>query len=126
MFVSSGNWGRFASLSSQVREQALISWSNSRFVTFRKAFIGIRKLAASFFLLALPDGAQNPNWGAIGYPGPPPRTGSTKKTFQPLTITAPTELEFDAVVIGSGAGGGVCVGELARHGFRVLVVEKGG
>lgn len=36
-----------------------------------------------------------------------------------------TPLDFDAIVIGSGAGGGAAAGELARAGRRVLVVERG-
>ncbi|WP_444996849.1 GMC family oxidoreductase [Aliikangiella sp. IMCC44359] len=35
-------------------------------------------------------------------------------------------LEYDICVIGSGAGGGPVAYELARAGYRVVVVEKGG
>jgi choline dehydrogenase-like flavoprotein len=35
-------------------------------------------------------------------------------------------LDFDAAVIGSGAGGGTAAAELARGGLRVLLVERGG
>jgi hypothetical protein len=36
------------------------------------------------------------------------------------------ELQIDAVVIGSGCGGGVIASELINAGFNVLVLEKGG
>src|SRR5581483_5642552 len=32
---------------------------------------------------------------------------------------------FDAIVVGSGAGGGVIAGELAERGRRVLLLEAG-
>lgn len=35
-------------------------------------------------------------------------------------------MDFDAIVIGSGAGGGTAAAELARVGKRVLLVERGG
>ncbi|MGH7518281.1 MAG: GMC family oxidoreductase [Gemmatimonadales bacterium] len=33
--------------------------------------------------------------------------------------------EFDFIVVGSGAGGGPLAGNLAKHGFRVLLLEAG-
>src|SRR5690606_23207679 len=42
-------------------------------------------------------------------------------------LTAPGDVaeSYDAVVIGSGAGGGVAAQTLAENGWRVLVVERG-
>src|SRR5205823_11860267 len=46
--------------------------------------------------------------------------------IKPFRITEDITLEADAVIIGSGAGGGVVAGELAMVGKNVIVLEKGG
>ena len=38
----------------------------------------------------------------------------------------PPDAECDFIIVGSGAGGGPLAGNLARRGFRVLVLEAGG
>ncbi|HEV7584697.1 MAG TPA: FAD-dependent oxidoreductase [Solirubrobacteraceae bacterium] len=98
-----------------------------------EAKLGVRQLRAITFLFfyGLPDEAgRNPNWEAIGYPGPlspPPSPEEAPKTIaveQPSGEAA--TLVADACVIGSGAGGGVIAAELARAGRSVVVLEMGG
>lgn len=81
-----------------------------------------------FLCYTLPDAkGKNPNWPAIGYPGPPSGPKPTPKRIHPVTIDRDdVTLEADVCVIGSGAGGGVMAGELARRGMRVVVLEAGG
>lgn len=75
---------------------------------------------------ALP-GPQGPNpfWSDLGYAGPLPPPAAPK-TIQPLVPAGEGELRADAVVVGSGAGGGVVAAELVRGGLDVVVLEAGG
>ena len=78
---------------------------------------------------ALPDlgTGRNPNWDAMGYPGPRSAPPDAPK---PLRIRRPSGegevIEADVCVVGSGAGGSVIAGELAGTGKQVCVLEMGG
>ncbi|MBJ7328866.1 MAG: FAD-dependent oxidoreductase [Solirubrobacteraceae bacterium] len=78
-----------------------------------------------------PDGTvSNPNWAAVGYPGPrqaPPTPEQAPKTIGVLRPDGDElVLTADVVIVGSGAGGGVIAGQLAQAGKDVVVLEAGG
>lgn len=113
-----------------VREQVLHAFMDSG----PEALAGVSAIKGLTFLLfyALPDPetGRNPNWEAIGYPGPravPPSPDEAPKTI-PVTRPETTDLQLtaDVVVVGSGSGGGVIAGRLATAGQDVVVLEAGG
>lgn len=109
------------------REQALLAWADSRVPLRRRGFHSLRKgLLLLAYSLRDCDG-RNPNWEAIGYPGP--RGAPGEPAGAPLEVRVPaadTELDCDVCVVGSGAGGGVAAAVLAEAGLDVVVLEAGG
>lgn len=93
--------------------------------TFPGAII-LQSTVLAMFYTGPDEEAKNPTWPAIGYPGPLLPTPSETEFPKTLrTITADDDLTADAIVVGSGAGGGVAAARLAEAGLRVLVLEKG-
>ncbi len=119
----------FADLPLPVRTQILHGVAASS----HAARLGVRALRnlTLLFFYALPDElGQNPNWPAIGYPGPvsaPPSPEQAPKTIAVLDVQGESEtLTADVCVVGSGAGGAVIAAELQQAGKSVVVLEMGG
>lgn len=123
--ITAAEWGAFHDLAPQEREALLLSWAESRFGQARRFFQSLKRLTLFLFYSAMPEGNLNPTWDAIGYGQKPHQAEPMPRPITPLTISAPTHLYTDVLVIGSGAGGGVVAAELSAAGQDVIVVEKG-
>ncbi|MDX6664190.1 MAG: hypothetical protein QOG68_396, partial [Solirubrobacteraceae bacterium] len=116
----------FLGASRPSREQLLKTTSLAN----RDAAGGIATLGGLTLLIAYagvdPQTGQNPNWPVFGFPGPLSAPTAEAKRITPLAVDGDTELQADAVIVGSGAGGGVIAAQLAQAGLRVVVLEAGG
>ena len=122
----------FRAMSPEAREHYLLGWGHSRLPQRRSAFGAFRKLM-TFLAYADPGTeAPNPHLAQMGYrPDDPPVT-EDRVAITPFPIPAatgssdaPLVLDADAVVVGSGAGGGIIAAALAEAGRNVVVIEAG-
>uniref|UniRef100_A0A7N0UUF2 Long-chain-alcohol oxidase n=2 Tax=Kalanchoe fedtschenkoi TaxID=63787 RepID=A0A7N0UUF2_KALFE len=146
---------RFADMPVVQREKVLQWWTRQRFLTPIRVAFGYVKAIFFFTIFSrVADNSQNPTWKAIGYnvdravqpmkleAQRPLERGiiETNKETDLTLLDALTErgleasvdqeeklykIKCDAVVIGSGCGGGVAAAVLASSGLKVVVLEKG-
>ena len=120
--------GRFKSLQAMdaaAREATLRDYATSSIPLRRAGFQALKRLAHVAFYCWPLEGGGHPAWRAVGYPGPRPQPETAVPPLPALTVERDTVLECDALVLGSGAGGGVAAGVLAEAGRSVVVLEKG-
>jgi len=143
MLALCGTATPFASLSHADRERCLMSMRDSMFATKRKVFQTFKAMTG-IKALSRDTSRSNPHnngadknllWSAMDFEGPPSAEEALAETeakgrkefvYTMLndSITQDTTLTVDAVIVGSGCGGGVVAAELAAAGLRVLVLEK--
>lgn len=145
---------KFSEISLEKREQVLKNWSRQRFLFPLRLFFAIMKIFCFFiFFSRTDDNLENPAWDAIGYhvetkeyvKKPPKERPIRKGIVETMYENDSTlvqslsqrgikviedqknicKIKCDAVIIGSGCGGGVTAAVLASSGYKVLILEKG-
>jgi len=118
----------FMKMAPAQREEALQRMANSSLAKLRQGFQAVKRLATFIFYGAPTAERSNPNWPALNYtPAPaPPSPEAAPKRIRTLDVRGDETLAADAVIVGSGVGGGMMAAELAAAGKDVLVIEKGG
>ncbi len=119
-------------MSPEARERYLLGWAGSRLGLRRSAFGAFRKLM-TFLAYADPGlDAPNPRLARIGYEADPRPIAAeptpivpTRLPFDDGSPDDPLVMDADAVVVGSGAGGGIAAAALAEAGRSVIVLEAG-
>jgi choline dehydrogenase-like flavoprotein len=118
-------WKSFSEMTLDERTATLYWWASSPLMMARTAFQGFKRTILAIFYAMMPDGAANPTWEGVCYPGPPALSSDIPHKITPLVVSD-SVLKTDVLIIGSGAGGGVVAGELSAAGYEVMVVDKGG
>lgn len=115
----------FSAMTGDQREHLLRACAHSQIPQARQLFQSLKRLGLFIFYSAADADNHNPAWPAIQYRIPDFQTAPRPSPITTLTVTPGMRLSCDALVIGSGAGGGVAAAELASAGLDVLVIEKG-
>ncbi|MEA2460042.1 MAG: hypothetical protein QOH90_219, partial [Actinomycetota bacterium] len=102
-------------------EAVLNRWRLSRLPQNRRLSLWART-SASIALYSYPG----PLLDRLGYLGPLGAAPDEPKYLEPITLDEGAVIDCDAVIVGSGAGGGCAAAVLSAAGLDVVVVEKGG
>ncbi|XP_052191604.1 long-chain-alcohol oxidase FAO1 [Diospyros lotus] len=146
---------KFSEMSLESREKVIQKWLRHCFFTpIRLAFVFVKFLALYVFFSQVGENLDNPTWEAMGYQVDSAENLPKDQKERPLqkglvetihenestlvhflkqkglVVTENPEeniykIKCDVVIVGSGSGGAVAAGVLAKSGKKVVVLEKG-
>ncbi len=114
---------RFEAFSAMTKEEQhdyLRDWMTSNLEQRRTGFMALKRLTTSAYY------THQSTWPKLSYAGPlvdQPEKGERQLRIAKLSAT---NRSYDAIIIGSGAGGSVVAARLTQAGWRVAIIEKGG
>jgi choline dehydrogenase-like flavoprotein len=120
MLILSGGITPFHQLSVAQRETLLLWWKTSRVPIFRKLYDSFVKLSVSLYVRSSTLASK-----AMQYNPPITEPGKDLFDYVFASIDDVKHEKFDAIIVGSGSGGGVVAKELSEAGLKVLIIEKG-
>ncbi|BEJ02040.1 hypothetical protein CcaverHIS631_0607220 [Cutaneotrichosporon cavernicola] len=115
-----GSLTPFESQPIAVREKQLLAWKISVIPTFRKIYDSLVKLGVALYVRNSVLVRK-----VMRYDPPPVPKAKEYYDYSFLSVSEAAAKKWDAIIVGSGSGGGVAAKAMAEAGMRILIIEKG-
>jgi hypothetical protein len=114
---------KFSRATTKQKEAVLLDFANSSIPNLRQGFQAIKRISMLLYYGNLQSETRKIYRQKINYPEVIPHVQEFQEDS--LKQAAKPDYFYDAVIIGSGVGGGIIAKNLAEAGLKILVVEKG-
>ncbi|GMK57947.1 hypothetical protein CspeluHIS016_0407810 [Cutaneotrichosporon spelunceum] len=115
-----GSLTPFESQPLAVRQKQLLAWKVSVIPVYRKLYDTLVKLGVALYTRNSATFRK-----VVRYDPAPVPLAKSYYDFSFMSVVEAAQGKWDAIIIGSGSGGGVAAKAMSEAGMRVLVIEKG-